>query len=461
MFSLPGVLGLIIFLYVRPQEYFTFLQKIPLLYIFLGLALFGIIIDIKIRLARPQTTQQLSWVVLFMVWCAITVGIRAPNAMASSIIEIGILLALYFVTAHSVQTFRGFHILATTVLVIVLFLTTVGIHQHFAPLGCVQLDPNTQLNTVVGTFDGRSCINAQACYSNNPEPGAEYECERIGLFGTNTVAGRVRYRGWLNDPNELALTISIGLPFAFGFYSLERKKRWLLFSVLITVAVLFCVKFTGSRGGLLVFAAVIGAYLVKRFRWKIILIGAIAFLPILAMVLRAQGRADASASSIERWGLLYDGMTMFRESPMIGWGFNQFSELNFLTAHNSYVLAPAELGLPGAFLWFGIIYVTIKGLLITLRRCKGKPEAKIGAVWAMTLLAALSGLLVGSFFLSFNYHMVFWVYIGLCGALFCAVKTHDPEWKIPFGVIDLGLLCSLTVGIISALYVFTRLKPPT
>ena len=37
------------------------------------------------------------------------------------------------------------------------------------------------------------------------EPGAIYRCERVGLFGTVSVGeGRVRYRGVLKDPNELA-----------------------------------------------------------------------------------------------------------------------------------------------------------------------------------------------------------------------------------------------------------------
>jgi len=55
------------------------------------------------------------------------------------------------------------------------------------------------------------------------EPGAEYMCERPGLFGTCSIGGgRVRYRGSLNDPNALALTTVFALPMAFAFF--ERKR---------------------------------------------------------------------------------------------------------------------------------------------------------------------------------------------------------------------------------------------
>ena len=68
-----------------------------------------------------------------------------------------------------------------------------------------------------GSYDGRPCVTPRECYLGDAEPGGQYMCEHIGWFGTTSVGnGRVRYRGVLQDPNELALAGGIGLPLAFA-----------------------------------------------------------------------------------------------------------------------------------------------------------------------------------------------------------------------------------------------------
>jgi O-antigen ligase len=178
------------------------------------------------------------------------------------------------------------------------------------------------------------------------------------------------------------------------------------------------------------------------------------------LVVMKASRGDASESSRERLECLYEGMTMWRSSPVLGVGMGQFTEYHFLTAHNSYVLTVAEVGIVGMFLWLGVIYMSVKPLLIGFFRYSKRSDSQIAAYWAMALLASMAGMLVGIFFLSFSYHVVLWVYWGLCGAFYTAVKKHDPDFKVRFGLIDLGLLATLTVGISVGLFVFTRLRPP-
>ena len=57
MFSLPGILGLVTFLFVRPQEVWTGLQVLPLIYLFFGLAVFGMVVDFRLRLVKPRATH--------------------------------------------------------------------------------------------------------------------------------------------------------------------------------------------------------------------------------------------------------------------------------------------------------------------------------------------------------------------------------------------------------------------
>jgi hypothetical protein len=459
MFSLPGILALIFLFIVRPQEYFTFLQRFPLLYLLLALAALGFVIDIKLRQTRPSATPQLVWVLLFIVWAIISDAVRAPESVSGSIKELAILFVVFYVMAHSVQTFKAFHLLSAAVFGLIVFLSFVGVHQSFSHFGCIELDPNSTSHGE-GKHDGRQCVDAQSCYENDPEPGAMYACERIGLFGTSSVAqGRVRYRGVLQDPNELALTLCAGLPLGFGLFLAFRTKRHLIMAIVGTLLVMITVKFSGSRGGLLVLMLTLGVFVFKRYRWKAIILGGVLALPML-VVLGGQDRSDAKASSVERLECLYEGMNMFRQSPIVGVGYRQFTEHHFLTAHNSYVLAPAELGLPGSFFWFGIMYITVKMLFLAFRYFSRREDGELAASWALSLLATFLGILLGIFFLSFNYHIVLWIFFGIAGAFYSAAKSHAPNWHVRFTIVDLAALTSLTLVVVFGLYVFTRLNPP-
>src|SRR5262249_26578134 len=141
-----------------------------------------------------------------------------------------------------------------------------------------------------------------------------------------------------------------------------------------------------------------------------------------------------------------------------GIGFGQYNEYHFLTAHNSYILAAAETGLPGLFLFCTILYLSTKIPLKVLADFKDDPDAEIARAWAMALLAAMAGVLVGIFFLSFVYKQMLWVYIGLSGALYSAIKRHRPTWDVGVGFWEcagIGVFCS---GLVAVLYVYTKLK---
>ena len=65
---------------------------------------------------------------------------------------------------------------------------------------------------------------------------------------------------------------------------------------------------------------------------------------------------------------------------------------------------------------------------------------------------------MGIFFLSFTYHYVLWIYVGLSGALYCAVSRHDPSFRVRFGGRDLGLVASGALAIILFVFVYTKWK---
>jgi hypothetical protein len=467
VFALPAISALVMLVYARPQEFFESLQAAPLLYVFLGLALFGMVLDLRLGNTRLAASPQLPWVGLLWLWSAVGAMLRSPREALPHVRELAICVALYVVIAHGLQTFRALHIVAGVVLAMVLFVSAVGAHQGFAPTGCVLVNDSTPGDTSAGAPDGRPCTTARECYREDPEPGAEYVCERIGLLGTTSVGqGRVRYRGVLQDPNELALAGGIGLPLALGLRQSRRNRTWrIIVAALTFVVVLTCAVLTRSRGGQIVCLTVLGAYFAKRFGVRGLLLGAVIASPLL--LLGGRGGEEASRSTIERIECWAEAIAMWRTHPVFGVGLGQFGEYHYMTAHNSYLLPLAELGFPGMLLFSIVLYLSSKIPLMALRRAAFPHSARsasgaggVGVIEpsAMALLAAFTGLWVGMFFLSFTYHYVLWIYMGLSGALYSAVRRHDPDFRVRFGRRDAVLVVSANVATIALVFLYTRAK---
>jgi len=455
MFILPGVLGLVLLIFVRPFEFFEALQSIPSLYLAFGLAIFGYAVDVRLGFSDVRPAPQLPWAVMFFVWCIITGVAKAPGQLMGEVFRIAIGMVLFYLVAHGVRTFRMFEILAASVLVCSLFVCVICVHQGFSPRQCIGLTPHEgRLST--GTPDGRSCEQPEECYGPEAEPGYSYRCEKIGLLGTTAIGDRVRYLGLLQDPNEVSLVVAAALPFAFAFYQRRKTVVRLGMVVVSTVLVGMTVMLSQSRGGQLVFLAVLGVYFLKKYRWWGAVLGAIGALPVLA--LGGRGGEEASESSLERLECWYTGVSMFLSDPLFGVGVGQFTEHHFLTAHNSYVLAAGELGLIGTVVWVCIMWLSVKIPLTAVLDLEGVEGAETGRIWSLAVLASLASVAVGVFFLSFNYHYILWLFIGLTGALYMAVKGHMPQWRVRFGWKDVTVVTVFCVGLVSAIFLYTRGK---
>jgi O-antigen ligase len=219
---------------------------------------------------------------------------------------------------------------------------------------------------------------------------------------------------------------------------------------------------TGSRGGQLVVLAVLGAYGLMRFGAKGLLLGPVVAAPLV--LLGGRNSEEASSSTLERLDCWASAISIGRSHPILGVGLGQFTEHNYMTAHNSYLLAFAELGVPGILLFSIILYISAKIPFVILRDIRPSPVgdggdlagSSIARPWAMALIAAFAGLAVGIFFLSFTYHYVLWIYIGLAGALYSAVRTHHPALRVRFGLSELALVAGLDVAIVVLAYAYTR-----
>jgi hypothetical protein len=457
MFALPGIVGLLLFIFVRPHEFVEAFRGLPLLYLFFVLAVWGMVVDLRVGLTRPVRTPQLPFILLFLAWCMFTMLLRAPATLPSEVPNLLILLIIYLTIGHGIQSFKAYQLVCGFLLAFTLFVAFVSAHQGFEEFQCVQVDPYAHANDLSGKPDGRSCEGADECAIDAPEPEVGYRCEKVGLFGTTSIGhGRVRYLGVLQDPNEMSLAVCIGLPLAIGFLTLRRSfaRTALFVGALLLVAI--CTVYSQSRGGQIVFLVTLGAYFVRRFGWKGLLAAAVLAAPI--MLLGGRSGDEASESSQERLEAWGTAVTLFKQFPLFGVGCRQFLEYHFITAHNSYLLAPAELGFPGFVIWTTIVYLAGKTPIVALARYANEPGAEAVRAWSMALAASFIGLCFGIFFLSFCYHFVLWVYLGMSAALFSSIKRHDPSFEVRFGARDFFGVATACALVLVAVGLYTRMK---
>ena len=222
MFAVPGLILLILFDYFKPQEYVPFLAGVPLLYIFTALTVLGFVLDLRLGLSRLVASPQIVLGVLFLGWSLLTVAVMAPGTFVVMGMKLAIVFSLYLLVGHVIQTFRMLQVVVALLLAIGLFLAFIGVHQGFADWGCFRLSGH---GDQVEVYDGRPCSaeDRMICEREDAEPGYNYICEHVGLLGTDSIEGRVRFRGTLKDPNELSLAVSIVMAFALAFVARRRS----------------------------------------------------------------------------------------------------------------------------------------------------------------------------------------------------------------------------------------------
>lgn len=455
LFAIPGISALIVFILARPQESFPLLQRVPFLHVFTVVAVLGWIIDIRLRRLQPIATPALPWVIGFFLWALIGTAVMLPDQLMTRVLELTNLFALYGVIAHAVQRFRTFQLVAGVVTATTLFIALVCFHQGVAEKQCVGGEETA--GDINGVPDGRVCENNEQCRGAGSEPGFEYRCEHIGFFGTYSVDERVRYRGELHDPNEVALTICAGALSLLLAFAIRRREHASRYFYGLTAAVAFYTVFmTQSRGGLVAALLVPGIYVVRRYGLKSMIPAAMLALPVL--LLGGRSGESAEQSTLERYEAWSTGIGMLKSNPIFGVGARQFAEHHYLTAHNTFVLAFAELGLPGFFLFVAIMYLSFKTLIVGLRELRDVPGSDAATTWGLALLASMAGIVFQVNTLSFAYHAVMWIFFALCGAWFGAIRYHLPTFQVRMTWRDFFIVVGLCAGYLGMLPIWLRYK---
>ncbi len=236
------------------------------------------------------------------------------------------------------------------------------------------------------------------------------------------VLRRMHALGSFNDPNDTAQALLTVLPFLGLIWARGSLTKRFFFVVIPALMLVYGVYLTRSRGGMLSLLLLIGLSL----RERIGKIGALILAGMLGTVLLALnftgGRAMREPGRWEAWSA---GLVMLKASPIWGVGYGFFTDNHVRTAHNSYILCFAELGLVGYFLWLAVLLVTLFELYSITKLPEEEPEdhelRTIGEALALGFVTYLAA----AWFLSRTYAMTLYIVIGLAVALAEIVRRQE------------------------------------
>jgi O-antigen ligase len=259
-------------------------------------------------------------------------------------------------------------------------------------------------------------------------------------------------RGWIYGPyvnhNHYAGLMEMLVPFPIVVALSHQSRSWQK-SLAATAAALIAttIFLSGSRGGMAAFAieiTIVGAILLRGEKpgRATTTIGIFLVIVVALLVWLGGGELADRLSSIKteahtevgggtRLDIDRDGLRMFAQKPVLGWGLGTFPEIypqfrtfytNFFinAAHNDYVQLLVETGLLGFAIMIWLLVAVYRN---GIKKLKDWPRDTNGAL-ALAALLGISGILFHSF-VDFN------MQIPSNAAIFyllCALAAMEPRF---------------------------------
>jgi len=232
---------------------------------------------------------------------------------------------------------------------------------------------------------------------------------------------------FLGDGNDFSLSLCILLPCAIELTQSSRNwaKRLLAWAA-VALTVLAIVA-TQSRGGTLGIAAVLGYYWLRSPRKLLALVASAAV--VLAVLLYApsqyfqrmgtMGASQLDGSAQGRIDAWKAGLGMGAKNPILGVGPGHFGARWGRTAHSTYMLAFAELGLPGLVCVLVLVFGSLRANRLLQQRLLARAgptslaqtESNVQMLFATS--AAMLGFAAAGAFLSATYYPHLFVLSGI------------------------------------------------
>jgi hypothetical protein len=315
----------------------------------------------------------------------------------------------FLALALSVTTLARLRVLAAMVVVLTVLVVSQGVaavHLGYKPdLFLVQEDVDTE--RLGREWDAPVPANADV------EPRAAGEAAQYRV-------ARIRSRGVLADPNDLAQAIVAALPLLAVWWDRERRLRSAILVGLPLAYLLYGIYLTRSRGAVISLLVVLVVALHDRFGRIAAALAAmaalagVAALSVVGFAGREVGIDESASGRTEAWAT---GLTLLRSSPVWGVGFGNFTEHHDLVAHNSFVHCFAEVGLVGYFAWLAILVLSWWEVGRVAGQEPWSREDAAEADWAEACRLALAGFVAAAFFLSRTYSVLLFLIVGLATAV--------------------------------------------
>jgi hypothetical protein len=273
---------------------------------------------------------------------------------------------------------------------------------------------------------------------------------------------RIRGMGFLNDPNDFAQALVVVLPLLWGAWTKGRFLRNIATVLLPGALVGYAIVLTQSRGAVIGIASLL-FFSVRRTLGTVrtgVMMGVLGTAALVGNMAAGRAFSTQERSAEERIEAWTVGIQLVRKFPLFGAGYGNFLDHNPLTAHNSYVLCFAELGLVGYFIWLALIVLTYKGLSRGAENLPpGTPEQKMSEL----LRSGLLGFLTCAWFLSRTYAPTLYFVLAICVSAWWVALQSAPEGAsreqlsvVPWAKHTLITLV-VTMGLVYAFIVVHRL----
>lgn len=429
--------GLLVYtslIYIRPQEIFMGIYGFPIIDIVAIITIFLTVITNKPNINRFLASPQNKLMLLFLMALVIShLSHTYMRGALNAFTEFSKIVIFYFLITTLVDTPKKLKVYIIVLIFLTLFLAIQGIQQYHTGIGWGGKTPIIQKIEVI----------------------REDKFTESGVIGQVQEVVRIRGLGIFSDPNDLALSFVMVVPFLMTAIFAKNGFTSKVVSISILSIILYAIYITNSRGGYLALAVVIYNFFIGKFGgMKGMITGALSILLLLSYAPSRIGTImeGSTYGRMEAWSY---SLQLFKSAPLFGIGMNMFTNDFPLTVHNSFLLILAEAGLLGAFLWVGLFYLCFRDLLKVKKVSINRENSDLKVI-AFSLLLGIIGFLSASFFLSRTYIHLPYIMIALTVSLTSLIRENNKNLKTGFGFKDFKWIFFIIISLIVFVYLGLR-----
>jgi O-antigen ligase len=256
--------------------------------------------------------------------------------------------------------------------------------------------------------------------------------------------GRARWIGIFDGPGVFCVLFTIVIPFLLVQVGKGYSKGTRVYAVFALALMLVATYFIGSRGGMVATLAIFGIYFLVKSKLSLramVACGALGGAVLMFAPSHLTTVRDSQNSTQYRVEMWAEGLEMMKHNPVFGIGRGNFKKYTSkLIAHNSAVEIGGETGLVGLFLYFGLIYFSIKSALHA-RKQFTEPRDKD---FCLAAVLAVVGYLISMMFVTLEYE-TFYLLLAMCAALGRCVPEPLQATKRDYKIVGISVIAFVII----------------